>query len=95
MKQWNPDDALKSLTAEETIMEHTKESLAKSIFDQNAPIAAQAIAHLAQFSENEQVRFKAATYVVERCMGRLQDAPPLHDDPLEAFLQELTKEANS
>ena len=53
----------------------------KRIFERNAMGAAQSIVNLALASTNDGVRLKAAQYVVDRTLGRVQDAKPVTIDP--------------
>jgi hypothetical protein len=93
MKQWDPDQALESLVEEAPLYGETPEMQAKRIFKENLPLAAQSIAHTAAYSPNESVRLKAATYIVERNLGRLVDANALStDDPFELLLADCVAE---
>ncbi|MCA1806523.1 MAG: hypothetical protein LC687_01470 [Actinobacteria bacterium] len=53
----------------------TSEALARNKARAAAPVAMDAIIHLATYSENEQLRFKAASYLVDRVLGRITDVP--------------------
>lgn len=67
--------------------EETQESATKRIFKDNAIAAAQSIVNIALFSQSQALRLKAASYVVERTIGRIQDAPPESADaPIEALV---------
>lgn len=90
---WNPREALSSLESERTKLEEiTATDSAERIFRDALPLAAKSIVHLAAYSNNESLRFKAAVYVAERNLGRIQDAPPLtppEDDPFTKLVKEL------
>jgi hypothetical protein len=93
MKQWDPEAALQSLTEEAPLYNETPEQQAKRIFIENLPLAAQSIAHIAAYSVNEPVRFRAAQYIVERNLGRLVDANALStNDPFSELLAECVSE---
>jgi len=94
---WDADRVLASLVEERTVMEDINErDTAERIFRENLAISAQAICHLASFSANERTRLQAAQYVVERNLGRLQDAPPLHveKDPFTKLMEECMNVAS-
>lgn len=62
---------------------------ATTIFKRGVLGAAQTIVDLALMGSSERIRFQAATYVVERVMGRIQDNPPKSDDaPYDTLLAE-------
>lgn len=89
MKEWDADSALQALSQEATLTGASPEDIANQIFKDSLPVAAASIVHSAQFSTNEQTRLRAAQYVVERNLGRLQDTPQLVDDPFDKFLKEM------
>lgn len=95
---WDPDAALNSLVSEELVYgEANEREAAGRIFTEALPMAAKAITHLARFSKNEQLRFKAATYVVERNIGKISELGDLtgnaqNRDPLEALLGDVVKD---
>ena len=87
------DDRLLAIVAEADIMEETPESMSKKMFRNNLIGATLSICDLATRSVNERVRLQAAQYVVERNLGRLQDATPEHmTDPLYSHISEFVKE---
>lgn len=62
---------------------------AQTIFKQGVLGAARTIVDLALAGSSERIRFQAATYVVERVLGRVQDNPPKSDDePMDELLAE-------
>ncbi len=81
-----------SLEVERRIMEETEGDQAKRIFQQYAPVAATQICRLAANASSERLKFQAATYVLDRAIGRLQDANlPENDDPLQNLIKDITK----
>ena len=94
--EWVPEHAIEALTMEKEMRpSETDEELAERIFQENLPVAAQAICHLAVNAGNAQVRFAAARYVVERRMGKLTDPANLNkgaQDIFKAFMGDVTVE---
>jgi hypothetical protein len=91
---WDADQELAKLeqtfdASTEGVVDERKTS--ERLFREALPSATLAVIHMARYSENEQIRFKAATYVVERNLGTLQQASPLNSasDPLTELLGEL------
>lgn len=79
MKDWNPQDIKDALDLE-AIGEEGKpppdaEGIAKDKVYQSAPIMTEAIIHLALYSDNENMRFKAASYLLDRALGKVTDQP--------------------
>lgn len=92
-KAWDADEALAALGEEASFFEETAEEQALRVFKENLVVGAQAIVHLARYSANEKIRLQAATYVVERNMGRLQDVQPTRaEDPFKALIGECVSE---
>jgi hypothetical protein len=97
--------ALSELEAEELKLqlaaerELTDEDIAKQtrrIFQERAPQAAVTICKLALHSPNERVQLQAATYVVERLIGRLaDDIPATESNPYEDLMREIMEYAES
>lgn len=65
--------------------------LARRLFKENAGAAANSIIQLAKHSSNENTRFKAASYVLERALGPVNMIKPNDsgDDPLMAMVAAL------
>lgn len=81
------DEQIEMLKAEQFMREESEADAAKRIFKQSLLPAVQSIVQIAQYSNNERLRYTAAQYVVERNIGRLQDTPPeMGDDPLDRLL---------
>jgi len=77
----------------------THETLAKSKARNALPVAMDSIIHLAVYSDNETMRFKAATYLVDRVLGRVTDVPMYNeiddDDPLTKLVKVATANTNN
>lgn len=75
MAEWDPEKNFESLTHEVAINDGDYSKAAKRIFEESAPIAAQAITHLALYSVNEKIRLDASRYIIDRCLGRADNTP--------------------
>ena len=95
MKEWDPDAALSNLAMEKSLDNGDDVVTAARVFRENAVPAAQSIVHLALYSGNESLRFRAAQYVIERNMGRVQDGQPVDNDPLTTLFGAVTREAEA
>lgn len=83
----------RTLESERNVLELTEVEQARQIFIRHAPVAATAICRIAAHSPSERMKFQAATYVLDRAMGRLQDAPPTNpQSPLDLLVAGITKE---
>lgn len=92
---WVPEEAIEALNMEKQVQpSETNEEMAERIFEENLPVAAQAICHLARNSGSEKMRFDAAKYVVERNLGRVVDPSGLRkeDDPLMKMMKDVTRD---
>jgi hypothetical protein len=93
--EWIADDAIEALAMEKDLRPaESNEELAERIFDENLPVAAQAICYLARHSGNAQTRMRAAVYVVERKMGRVGDPNVVKkaNDPLLEFVKGVSSD---
>jgi CHAT domain-containing protein len=90
MRDWDPDEALNALEAErQAFQDEQPEDRTRRLFKENADGAAMSIVHLAHHAVNENVRLKAAIYVSDRVLGRIQDSTALGDeDPFVRFMKE-------
>lgn len=62
---------------------------AQTIFKRGVLGAAQTIVDLAVAGSSERIRYQAATYVIDRVMGRVQDNPPKDEDaPFDKLMAE-------
>jgi hypothetical protein len=93
-KDWDPDAALESLRLESTVStEETYAKTAQRLLEECTPAAVLAITHLAQHSTSERIRLEAAKCVLDRVLGRVQDATPVgKEDPFKTISDWLTKE---
>jgi hypothetical protein len=84
------DERLKMLEMEAATMEDTPKSMANKIFERGLVGAALQVVTLAERATNERIRLAASQYVVERNLGRVQDAVTNGgQDPLDQFLDKL------
>jgi hypothetical protein len=99
-KDWVPEDIEQSLKLDREFstvtnpatgeqIEPTDVVLMRNIFKTNGPAAALRIAHIAVHGQNENTALRAAMYVVERNMGRLQDAIQVVDDPMTKMFMDM------
>jgi hypothetical protein len=95
MKTWDPDLAIQELLAERAYDginlaasdQGTTNEITKRILREAAPMAAKALVHLAQFADSDRIRMQAATYIVDRNLGRLGDNTVVAEkDPFEELL---------
>jgi hypothetical protein len=94
--EWVPDDALANLKMERTVNpDEDDNSLTRRLFQQAAPLAAQAIIHVAVHGTNERTKLTAAQYVVDRVCGKPGNDPEMGTSPLERALEELNTFANT
>lgn len=62
---------------------------AHTIFKRGVLGAAQTIVELAHAGSSERIRYQAATFVIERVLGRVQDNPPKDpDEPFDKLMAE-------
>lgn len=71
----------------------TTAQMAQRLFAEHAVGATASICQMAIYGQSERIRLQAATYVVERVLGRVQDNPPkgADVDPYEALMAECVK----
>lgn len=76
----------------------TPEAIAKDHARRSLPVAMDSIIYLATYSENESLRLKASTYLVDRVLGRLGDTPIENvvddTDPLTQLVKKAMSVAN-
>jgi len=93
---WDSDKALEAMKMERVIHpEETDEALTQRIFKEAAPQAATGIVHTAFHGVNENTRFNAQKYVVERVLGKIGDSGDQDDSPLNQMVRELAAAAES
>lgn len=100
MSEWSADAAVKTLMAEKAYdgidlissdQSGTNE-VVKRILREAAPVAAMSLVHMAKYSANEAMRFKAATFILERNLGRMVDTPVTEEkDPFTALLEKSVR----
>ena len=71
------------------------EALARNKAREAVPVAMDAIIYLATYGDNETLRLKAATYIVDRVLGKITDVPMDanaidDDDPLTKLVKAAT-----
>jgi hypothetical protein len=93
---WMPEEVLASLNLEQRVHgdELSHSALSRKIFEENAPLAAARIAHLAAHANSEQVALRAATYITDRVLGKVGDDSETVD-PLQKFLDDMSANAES
>jgi hypothetical protein len=100
-RQWNADEAVRQLADEHRVMGRdgdTYEQQAARLLQEALPGAVLAVTHIAQYSQDEALRFRAAAYVVDRNLGRITDRGVASDDttdPLEAFAKRFEAAENA
>lgn len=93
---WVSDTAMEALNLERSVHPNeTSEDMARRIFKEHLPIAAQRIVHIALNSPNEKVALDASKYVVERVMGKLGAPDTGAEDPLQAFLDDVSSKVEA
>lgn len=99
LHEWDPDkvqqaiDADLHLNMDEDGNTLSYEQLAKDRLRENVPFAVSVLAHIMQYSDNENLRAKVAQYMVDRVIGRVSDQPLFtsgSDDPLMRIMEEVT-----
>ena len=81
---------IEALKDESAALSESPESLADKLFKEALPEAVLILCKLAREAQSEGVQLKAATYVTERVLGRLQDANPTGMvDPLVAMVESV------
>ena len=84
------EEDLEALQEEINLLDGGDEvKMAERLFKENLPGAVLNIVKMANHAQSDRVRFDASKYIVERNMGRLQDAQPNVSQPLEKLLQEV------
>jgi len=103
---WIPERALKAVEMDKQVnsvadpktgeaVEPTSLAMMRKLFRDNGPAAAMRICHIAIHGTNDRTALVAAQYVVERGMGRLQDAAQVIDDPLTKLFEEMQAKEDS
>lgn len=93
---WVGDEAIAMLNLERAVHgNEDHETLARRIFRETAPLAAQRIAHIAIHSTNETAALSAARYISDRVLGKIGEDQTGTIDPLEAFIQDISRQAEA
>ena len=95
-KEWIPDEALESMIMERSL--HSGENntaQARRLVDENIPIVAQSIIHLAIHSSSERIRFDAGRYLMDRAMGRVgEESVTPESTPISEFLESVLQDVD-
>lgn len=85
------DAELAALAAEAEILgDEDEKATAERLFREHLPQAVLTIAKIASGAQSERARLDAAKYIVERNLGRIQDANTINeDDPLYSLAKQL------
>jgi len=77
MTEWNPESVRQAIDlemhGEAGKKAPTYETLAEEIIIESLPMAAHVMRHLAEFSQNENMQYKAASYILDQGLGRSTD----------------------
>lgn len=88
---WNPDEAMKALAEEATILDLTPAAQAQRLMEEALPVAVAGLVHLSQFAETEKMRFDAQKYLIDRNLGtptKEGDLAATVQDPLEQLVED-------
>ena len=97
MELWDVDAALNRLTSEKAWdgIDLTDQSQSnvndtmRRLLREAGPVATLALVHLAQYSDSEHMRYKAATYIIDRNLGRIGELTTTPErDPFMALLED-------
>lgn len=91
--EWDPEATLASAELERGLSELTPLVIGKAKLNENVDVAVDAIIFLAQRSASESIRFKAATYIIDRVYGPIgqQGAGTSERSPLEEALERVAR----
>lgn len=94
MKEWDPEVSLRNMVEEAAVMDESAPELSKRLLRDNAHIAAQALVHLAMYSDNEKIRLDAAEKILTRVHGRVDEGLYREDveDPLATFTGQFVRD---
>lgn len=90
-KQWLPDDALEGMIMERSFHPgETSPKTAKRLMEENAPVIAMSLIHLALHSNSERTRLDSGKYILDRVLGRPgEEIIPTEDSPIDKFVSEV------
>jgi hypothetical protein len=89
---WDPDEAIKSLATETSLLDEGDPSLtARRLLQQNLAAATSSVIHIALHSPNERLRLDASKTIMDRCLGTVANSDPFGrpKDNLELVLEEI------
>jgi hypothetical protein len=90
---WDPAAALSALEMETRVHGEGEKPIdqAKRLIDENLPLATASVIHLALHGQNENQRFQAARYLMDRGLGKVTDQGTSVEggDPIERLLQDV------
>lgn len=90
-REWDDEEAMKAFQEEQAVMDMTPQELAEKIINEQAPVAALSVAHLARHSIDERVRLSAAKYITDTAL-KLRDRDNEKDnDKLADLMAQFTK----
>lgn len=93
---WDPDEARRLLNSDLEKAVYDGESdaeTAKRVLKEAAPVAAARLVNLALHSMNERISLQAATYIIDRNLGRISDGSSTKsemDDALMNLVKDIT-----
>lgn len=86
------DEELDALAQERQFFEMDEKTQAERLFTEALPAAVVSLIDIAKYGQKERNRLVASQYIIERNLGRLQDATTNTDDPFERLLAECVSE---
>src|SRR5882757_1757501 len=95
-KEWIPDEALESMVMERSLHEgENNVKTSRRLVDENLPIVAQSMIHLAIHSSSERIRFDAGRYLMDRAMGRVgEESVTPESTPISEFLESVLQDVD-
>lgn len=96
LRTWDPEAALASAEEESKIFDKTLPQLAQTKIEESVTAAVDSMRWLALFSNNDNTRFRAAAYLIDRAFGPMKagDGGVTTKDPLEEMMAKLEATAN-
>lgn len=79
MRTWDPEAVKAALDTERAVHgeDFSPEKISRRKFRDSVALAADRIIHIALYSENETLAFRASTYITDSVLGRVSDRVPL------------------
>ena len=96
-KEWIADDALECMITEKSFHPgETNPKTAKRLMDENAPVVAMSLIHLAIHSKSERTRLDAGRYIMDRILGRVgEELLPTEDSPIDQFVHSVMNDIDA